>query len=88
MRNASTDYVGEISQRDDTANWCKKYWTGDSGRYCLVHSRYASCNNNMGVEVSWLDIKKACNVLSQLGVFIMSFRLDSYGRGAHEAPEG
>ncbi len=37
---------------DDTANWCERFWTGDRGRYCLVHSRYAGCNNNMGVEVT------------------------------------
>jgi hypothetical protein len=37
---------------NDTANWCERFWTGDRGRYCLVHSRYAGCNNNMGVEVT------------------------------------
>jgi hypothetical protein len=25
---------------------------------CLAHSRYAGCNNNIGVEASWRDIKK------------------------------
>ena len=54
----------------DTANWCEKYWTGDRGRYCLVHSRYGGCNNNMGVEVTWRDIKKFCTVLMRLGAFI------------------
>jgi hypothetical protein len=48
---------------DDTANWCERFWTGDSGRYCLVHSRYAGCNNNMGAEVAWRDIKKASDPL-------------------------
>ena len=24
---------------DATANWCERFWTGDRGRYCLVHSR-------------------------------------------------
>jgi hypothetical protein len=42
-----------VHHGNDTANWCERYWTGDSGRYCLVHSRFADCNNNMGVEVSW-----------------------------------
>jgi hypothetical protein len=55
---------------DDIANWCEKYWTGCRGRYCFVHSRYAGCNNIMSVEVSWRDIKKVCNTLSPLGVFI------------------
>ncbi len=41
----------------DTANWCERFWTGNSGQYCIVHSRYAGCNNNMGVEVTWCDIK-------------------------------
>ncbi len=42
---------------DDTANWCERFWTGDRSRYCLVHSRYGGCNNNIGVEVTWRDIK-------------------------------
>jgi hypothetical protein len=40
---------------DDTANWCERFKMGDRGRYCLVHSRYAGCNNKMGVEVTWHD---------------------------------
>jgi hypothetical protein len=40
------------------ANWCKTFWTEARGRICLAHSRYAGCNNNMGIEVSWRDIKK------------------------------
>ena len=55
---------------DDTANWCERFWTGDRGRYCLVHSRYAGCNNNMGAEVTWRDIKKSCDSLGTLGAFI------------------
>ena len=35
------------------ADWCERYWTGDCGRYCLVHSRYAGCSNNLGVDVYW-----------------------------------
>ncbi len=42
---------------NDTANWCERFWTGDRSRYCLVHSRYGGCNNNMGAEVTWRDIK-------------------------------
>ncbi len=26
---------------DDTAKWCERFWTGDRGRNCFVHSRYA-----------------------------------------------
>jgi hypothetical protein len=48
---------------DDTINWCERFWTGDRGRYCLVHSRYEGCNNIMGVEVTWCDIKKLCDSL-------------------------
>ena len=55
---------------DDTANWCETFWTGDRGRYCLVHSRYAGCNNNMGVEVTWRDIKRTCNIGMRLGAFV------------------
>jgi hypothetical protein len=55
---------------DDTANWCERFWTGDSGRYCLVHTRYEGCKNNMGVEVTWRDIKKSCDSLGTLGAFI------------------
>ncbi len=43
---------------DGIANWCKKFWSDARGRMCLAHSRYDGSNNNMGVEVSWRDIKK------------------------------
>jgi hypothetical protein len=61
-----------VQYSDATSNWCERlgYWTGDRGRYCLVHSSYAGCNNNMGMQVSWQDIKKACNTLSRLGILI------------------
>ncbi len=55
---------------DDTANWCERFWRGDHGRYCLVHSQYAGCNNNMGVELTWRDIRKSCDSLGTLGAFI------------------
>ncbi len=55
---------------NDTANWCERFWTGDRGQYCLVHSRFAGCNSNMGVEVTWLDIKKSCYPLGTLRAFI------------------
>ena len=55
---------------DGPADWCERFWTGARGRYCLVHSRYAGCNNNMGVEVGWREIKKICDVLAKLGAFI------------------
>ncbi len=60
---------------DDTANWCERFWTGDRGRYCLVHSRYAGCNNNMGAEVTWRDIKKSCDSLGTVGAFIRTLSL-------------
>jgi hypothetical protein len=37
---------------------------------CLAHSRYAGCNNNMGVEVSWRQIKRVCPSLASLTEFI------------------
>ncbi len=43
---------------DAIANWCKTFWSEARGRMCLAHSRYAGCNNNMGIIVSWRDIKK------------------------------
>ena len=52
------------------ADWYERYWSGARGRYCLVHSRYAGCNNNMGVEVGWREIKKICDALAKLGAFI------------------
>jgi hypothetical protein len=36
----------------------------------VVHSRYAVCNNNIGAEVTWCDIKKSCDSLGTLGAFI------------------
>ncbi len=37
---------------------------------CLAHSRYAGWNNNMGIEVSWRDIKKLLPPNSSLGQFL------------------
>ena len=39
-----------VTYGDDPANWCFKFWTGNRGRMCLAHARYAGCNNNMGVD--------------------------------------
>ena len=55
---------------DKCADWCHDYWTGKRGRYCLAHMRYAGCNNNMGVEVSWRDIKKLCSAGCTLAYFL------------------
>jgi hypothetical protein len=52
------------------ADWCRYFWTGERGRMCLAHSRYAGCNNNMGVEVSWRQIKRVCPNLASLTEFI------------------
>ena len=37
---------------------------------CLAHSRYAGCNNNMGVEVSWRLIKSIWSCLATLAQLI------------------
>ena len=55
---------------DSVADWCRDFWTGERGRMCLAHSRYAGCNNNMGVEVSWRNIKRVCPGLASLAEFI------------------
>jgi hypothetical protein len=55
---------------DKIADWCRDFWTGKRGRICLAHSLYAGCNNNMGVEVSWRQIKRVCPGLASLAEFI------------------
>jgi hypothetical protein len=55
---------------DEVAHWCRDFWMASRRRMCLCHGRYAGCNNNMGVEVSWCDIKKLCSCLDSLGQFI------------------
>jgi hypothetical protein len=55
---------------DSVADWCRDFWTSERGRMCLAHSRYAGCNNNMGVEVSWRNIKRVCPGLASLAEFI------------------
>jgi hypothetical protein len=55
---------------DMIANWCKTFWSEARGRMCLDHSRYAGCNNNMGIEVSWRDIKKLLPPNCSLGQFL------------------
>ncbi len=37
---------------------------------CLAHSLYAGCNNNMGIEVSWCDIKKLLTANCTLSQFL------------------
>jgi hypothetical protein len=37
---------------------------------CLAHSRYAGCNNNMGIDVSWRDINKLLPPNCSLGQFL------------------
>jgi hypothetical protein len=58
-----SDYI------DEMANWCWDFWTGDRVEF-VFQSRYTGCNNNMGVKVSWRDIKKLCSCLASLGDFI------------------
>jgi hypothetical protein len=55
---------------DSCADWFRDYWTGKRGRYCIAHMRYAGCNNNMGVEVTWRDIKKLCSAGCTLAYFL------------------
>jgi hypothetical protein len=50
--------------------WCKTYWTEARGRISLAHSRCAGCNNNMGIEVSWRDIKNLIPPSCSLGQFL------------------
>ena len=63
------DYLRE-TYGDAPADWCREFWTGDRGRMCLSHARYAGSNNNMGVEVSWKLIKEICSYLASLATFI------------------
>jgi hypothetical protein len=51
------------------ANGCKTFWTEARGRMCLADSRYAGCNNNMGIKVSWRYIKKLLPPNCSLGQF-------------------
>jgi hypothetical protein len=46
---------------DKVAVWCSNFWTGERGSICPSLSRYARCNNNMGVEASWRFLKKLCS---------------------------
>ena len=63
------DYLRE-TYNDECADWCRDFWTGKRGRLCLAHARYAGSNNNMGVEVSWRDIKKLCSAGCTLAYFL------------------
>jgi hypothetical protein len=52
------------------ADWCKTFWSDARGRMCLEHSRYAGSNNNMGIKVSWRDIKKLLPLNCPLSQFL------------------
>ena len=54
---------------DECADCCCDFWTGACGRVCLAYSLYAGCKN-MGVQVSWRDIKGTCSAGSSLAQFI------------------
>jgi hypothetical protein len=49
---------------------CNTFWTEVRGRMFLVHNRYAGCNNNTEIEVSWRDIKKLPPPNCSLGQFL------------------
>jgi hypothetical protein len=55
---------------NEIADCCKSFSSDARGRMCLAHSRYAGCNNNMGIEVSWRDIKKLLTVNCILSQFL------------------
>ena len=55
---------------ENVGKWYEEFWTGSRGRMCLAHSGYAGCNNNMGVEVSWRNIKGICDARSALRQFL------------------
>ncbi len=63
------DYLRE-KHCGKVADWCRGFWTAERGRMFLAYSRYARCNNNMGVEVSWRQIKRVCPGLTSLAEFI------------------
>ena len=65
------DYL-RTNYGDSVADWCRDFWTAARGRMCLAHSRYGGCNNNMGVEVAWRDIKHLCPASASLGRFLMA----------------
>jgi len=50
------EYVRE-HYGDKPADWAEEYWTGERWRICICHARYLGCNNNMGIEVGFRDIK-------------------------------
>jgi hypothetical protein len=63
------EYVRE-HYGDKPANWAEEYWTGERGRICICHARYSGCNNNMGVEVGFRDIKAVTPSNAGIGTFI------------------
>ena len=58
------------SYGEKVAKWYEEFWTGSRGRMCLAHSGYAGCNNNMGVEASWKNIKGLCPPQSAVRQFL------------------
>ncbi len=45
---------------NQSSDWYEEFWTGASSRYCLsgCHAGHCGSNNNIGVEVDWLDVRK------------------------------
>jgi hypothetical protein len=83
---------------DGIANWFRTFWTEAHGRMCLAHSWCAGYSNNMGIEVSWRDIKKLlqpncltrnCPVpIGAVPQLALPLHQDLSWRGAHAAHEG
>ena len=40
-----------LERQPSAANWHEGHWTGEYGRYSLVHAGYAGSTSNMGIEV-------------------------------------
>ena len=55
---------------DKPADWAEEYRTGERGRICICHARYSGCNNNMGIEVGFRDIKAVTPSNAGIGTFI------------------
>jgi hypothetical protein len=64
------DYIRDVLLKPEAADWFSTWWTGARGRYCLAHAGYGGCNNSMGVEVDWRDVKGLVPSLATISAFI------------------
>ncbi len=68
-QSVMAEYVSE-KFGDKLTHWAEEYWTGERWSICICQVRYLGCNNNIGLEVGFSDIKEVTPESTGISTFI------------------